>query len=77
LVIHPPADFGAKLLRVECGNQSKVYSVASNLNRQHCLPMNKRASGFAGDENLIDGCEIFVHDTEELYMFDISWEDLS
>ncbi len=39
--------------------------------------MNKRSSGFAGDENLIDGCEIFVHDTEELHMFDISWHELS
>ena len=34
-------------------------------------------SGSAGDENLSDACEIFVHNREELYMFDISCPVLS
>jgi len=37
------------------------------------LPMTNRSSGFAADQYLVDGCEIFVHNREELYMFDISW----
>jgi len=39
--------------------------------------MNDRSSGFAADRYPVDGCEIFVHTKEELYMFDISWHDLS
>jgi hypothetical protein len=34
--------------------------------------MNKSFSGSADDKNLIDGCEIFVHNTEESYIFDMS-----
>lgn len=34
--------------------------------------MNESFSSFADDGNLIDECEIFVHSTEELYMFDMS-----
>jgi hypothetical protein len=35
------------------------------------------SSGFAADQYLVDGCEIFVHNREELYMFAISWHELS
>jgi hypothetical protein len=33
--------------------------------------------GLAADQYLVDGCEIFVHNREELYMFDILWHELS
>jgi hypothetical protein len=34
--------FVAELLRVECGDQSKVYSAGSNLRHPALLPMNNR-----------------------------------
>jgi hypothetical protein len=33
--------------------------------------------GSADDKHLSAGCEIFVHNRKELYMFDISWHELS
>jgi hypothetical protein len=39
--------------------------------------MNKSFSSFADDGILSVECEIFVHSTEEVYMFDMSWRQLS
>ena len=45
--------------------------------RSALLTWEHSISGSAGDKNLSDACEIFVHNREELYMFDISWPVLS
>ena len=41
------------------------------------LTYEQSLSRFADDKNLSGGCEIFVHNRKELYMFDISWHELS
>ena len=57
--------------------KAKFIPLGSNLHDQHCLPMNKSFSSFADDGILSVECEIFVHSTEEVYMFDMSWRQLS